>query len=110
VFRQRRTLRCSSENIEQLYPDPIVRVLGTIPIGQLLDLSIGSTVSAASAKFKWIDTARVRQLGDRLQLLEWSNGRILLHKSKVVGKELLFQYHQSRAVPLPQTDPAALGV
>lgn len=110
VFRQRRTIRCSSESIQQLSRDPIARVLGKIPTGQLLDLSIGSIVSGASAKCKWIDTARIRQLGERLQLLEWINGKILLNKSKVVGKELLFQYPQHTALQAAQQDPTALGL
>jgi hypothetical protein len=106
LFRHRRTLRCSTVPASPApRPEVIDESLSTIAPRVILDLSVGSTLDFSRARDRWVTSARLRQVGERLQVLEWQNGRIVLNRSKVVGKELIFRgskalMEQGENVPL----------
>ena len=92
LFRHRRTLRCSTASGSPRPPRTVSdQPLSVIAPGVILDLSVGSSLNMNRDEESWLASARLRRVGERLHVLEWQNGRILLNRSKVIGKEIFFR-------------------
>lgn len=74
-----------------------IQEMGIIPVGELVNVRVGSSLNRASSLSAWIGSARKKPIGTHLFILEWLNGRIIVRGSQIIGKEIFLR----RTAPSP---------